>query len=165
MVSLGNFREQPLGTAISGLVLAQIRERRPSLILGVCAFTVICALLLGGGTRGGFLSDAVLELLAVPALLVALSSLIDLSKRKVAIKSDAHWALVLCTAIAIVPLVQLVPLPPWLWTMLPGREEMTRVFGLLGHGLPWMPISVSPSSTWLSFLSLLPPMAIFLAAI
>ena len=31
--------------------------------------------------------------------------------------------------------------------------------------LPWMPISVSPNSTWLSFLSLLPPMAIFLAAI
>jgi O-antigen ligase len=165
MVSLGNFREQPLGTAISGFILEQIRERRPSLVFGACAFIVICALLLGGGTRGGFLSDAVLELLAVPALLIALSSLIDLSKRKAAIKSDAHWALVLCAAIAILPLVQLVPLPPWLWTALPGREEMTKVFGLLGHRLPWMPISVSPSSTWLSFLSLLPPIAIFLSTI
>jgi O-antigen ligase len=165
MVSLGNFREQPLGTAISGFVLEQIRERRPSLMLGACAFVVICSLLLGGGTRGGFLSDAILEVLAVPALLIAFSSLIDLSKRKTAIKSDAHWALVLCAAIAILPLVQLVPLPPWLWTVLPGREEMTKVFALLGHGLPWMPISVSPSLTWLSFLSLLPPIAIFLAAI
>jgi O-antigen ligase len=42
---------------------------------------------------------------------------------------------------------------------------MTMVFGLLGHPLPWMPISVSPTSTWLSFLSLVPPIAIFLAGI
>src|ERR1700733_2872413 len=103
MVSLGSFREQPLGTAITGFILDKIRERRPSLIFGICAFTVVCSLLLGGGTRGGFLSDAILELLAVPALLVAFSSLIDLPKRQAALKADAYSALVLCAAIAVLP--------------------------------------------------------------
>ncbi len=63
------------------------------------------------------------------------------------------------------PLIQLVPLPPSIWTMLPGRQEIVKIFDLFGGPMPWMPISVSPHATWLSFLSLLPPMAIFLSAI
>ena len=38
-------------------------------------------------------------------------------------------------------------------------------FTLLGQALPWRPISVSPELTWLSLLSLLPPLAIFLGVI
>jgi O-antigen ligase len=61
--------------------------------------------------------------------------------------------------------MQLVPLPPWIWTRLPNREWMTGVFDLIGGARPWMPISVSPNSTWLSVLSLIPPFAIFAATI
>lgn len=165
MVSLGNLREHPLSLALGDFVADQVRRRRPSLILCVCAVTITCSLLLGGVARAGELSDAVLELLAVPALLLALSSLIDLPNWKIGLKSDAFWGLVLCGAIFIVPLIQLIPLPPGLWTMLPEREQIVKVFDVLGRQPPWMPISVSPSSTWLSFLSLLPPMAIFVAAI
>jgi O-antigen ligase len=39
------------------------------------------------------------------------------------------------------------------------------IFELIGGQGNWMPISMSPTQTWLSFLSLLPPMAIFLGAI
>ena len=39
------------------------------------------------------------------------------------------------------------------------------VFSLVGDHAPWMPISVAPDATWISFLSLLPPMAIFVSAI
>jgi len=120
-------------------------------------------LLLGGGTRGGFLSDTILELFAIPAFLVALSSLFTLPWTES--KRPAEWALMLCLAIAIVPLLQLVPLPPWLWTRLPNREAMAGVFDLLGRELPWFPVSVAPSATWLSALSLLPPLAIFLGVI
>ena len=63
----------------------------------------------------------------------------------------------------LVPLVQLVPLPPEVWTALPNREPIASTFGLLQQDLPWMPISVSPRATALSALSLLPPLAIFLA--
>jgi len=165
MVLLGSFRERPLGTVLSALVPAQIREYRPSIVFCACALTLVCSLLLGGGTRGGFLSDAILELIAIPAFLIALSSLVDLPVWRTKTRTDMYGVLAFCFVIALVPLIQLVPLPPWIWTRLPAREEMARVFDLVGGQTPWMPISVSPHATWLSFLSLLPPIAIFLAAI
>jgi O-antigen ligase len=125
----------------------------------------VSSLLIGGGTRAGFLSDAVLQLLAVPALLIALTSLMDLPTWRTTIKPNTSWALAFCFAIALVPLLQLIPLPPLIWTKLPGREAIVNVLSLVGDHLPWRPISVSPSATWVSFLSLLPPIAIFLSAI
>lgn len=163
MVSLGAFRVQPLGTVLGGLVPVQIREYRPSITFFVCALTLVGALLLGGGTRGGFLSDAILELIAVPALLIALASLGDRQIWRTKTRPDVYRVLALCCAIALLPLIQLVPLPPRIWVNLLRREELAKVFELVGNETPWMPISVSPPATWLSFLSLLPPLAIFLA--
>lgn len=153
-------RNQHWGYRIGGFVPSLVIERRPSLRFGLCASTLIASLLLGGGTRGGFLSDAVLELLSIPALLAALSSLLVLPWNKAS--RSARWALMLCLGIVLLPLVQLFPLPPWMWTRLPHREEMVAIFALLGRGLPWLPVSVAPADTWLSALSLLPPIAIFL---
>jgi O-antigen ligase len=68
-------------------------------------------------------------------------------------------------AIAVLPLIQLIPLPPWLWTALPNRQPSAEAFAILGHAVPWMPISVSPQATWLSALSLVPPLAIFLGTL
>ena len=70
-----------------------------------------------------------------------------------------------CLAIAVLPLIQLIPLPPWLWTALPNRQPSAETFDILGQAVPWMPISVSPKATWLSALSLLPPLAIFLCTL
>src|SRR5581483_5053501 len=80
-------------------------------------------------------------------------------------RAEVYWVLAFCFVIALVPLIQLIPLPPFVWTRLPGGQDIVSVFGLLGRQLPWRPISVSPNLTWMSFLSLLPPMAIFLSAI
>ncbi len=118
---------------------------------------IVSALLLGGGTRIGFLSDALLQLLAVPLVLLCLWRLADLKPDK------RPWAIIaFCLAIVFVPLLQLVPLPPAIWTALPNRESVAEIFALLGRELPWRPISVSPHATWLSALSLLVPLAIFL---
>src|SRR5262245_53926758 len=115
---------------------------------------VVACLVLGGGTRTGFLSDVVIQLLAIPLLLIALRRVAGLPSLK-----GARWALVLCLAIALVPVLQLIPLPPSVWTELSGREPAMETFRLLGQELPWMPLSLSPSATWLSALSLLPPIA------
>jgi O-antigen ligase len=163
MVSLGTFRERSFETVLSGLAVA--KASRPSIVFCACALTMVGSLLLGGGTRGGYLSDAILELLAIPALLLVVSSLIDALRRSTQIPRSTSWALMLGFAIAVLPLLQLVPLPAWIWTKLPGREAIVAIFDLVGGQSNWMPISVSPSETWLSFLSLLPPMAIFLGAI
>jgi O-antigen ligase len=165
MASLGAFTIRPISTALNGVVLARIREYRPSITLSLCAFMLFCSLLLGGGTHGGYLSDPILELIAIPVLLLTLSSLANLPIWQSKSRGSIRYVLKLCCVIALVPLIQLVPLPPWIWTSLPGREQMVTVFKLLGDQIPWMPISVAPQETWSSFLSLLPPMATFLLTI
>ncbi len=124
----------------------------------LCGFVIIASLILGGGTRGGFLSDAILQLIAIPLLLISLWRLIEIP-----LTGQMRLALFFCIAIVAIPLVQLIPLPPWLWTALPGRDAAAATFEILGQNAPWMPISVVPYETWLSMLSLIPPLAIFLA--
>jgi O-antigen ligase len=138
----------------------------PTLFFGLCAFTIVCSVVLGGGTRGGFLSDGILQFLSLPLLLVSLWRLFDLQSATSADnKRPIRRELVFCGAIVLVPLLQLVPLPPWIWSALPGRKPEAHVFELLGGGMPWMPISVSPEATWLSLLSLIPPMAVVLGCL
>src|SRR5580704_11316833 len=134
------------------------------------ALTLAAALLLGGGTRGGFLSDALLQFLAIPLLLLSASRLGDLFWREPAKSRQVRWEIAFCLAVLLVPLIQLVPLPPMLWTLLPHREPLIASFdglgyGLSGNGLPWLPISVSPNATWLSVVALLPTLAIFFGTI
>jgi O-antigen ligase len=74
-------------------------------------------------------------------------------------------ALLICILMVVLPFLQLVPLPPWLWKSLPGRAPLTQAFDLLGRAVPWRPISVSPNATWVSLLSMLPPIALFLGVV
>src|SRR5215467_9141646 len=131
MVSLTSFRERRLANTLSGLLPENVREHRAGITFYACAFTVVCSLLLGGGTHGGFLSDTLLELIAIPAFLISLWSLLDLTIWPSRPRSDLYRALALCSAIALIPLLQLIPLPPWIWAGLLHREELAKVFELL----------------------------------
>ena len=126
----------------------------------LCLVLIAASLVLGGGTRGGFLSDAILQLIAIPILCVALWRLLE-----VPLTRQMKAALFFVAAMVAIPLVQLIPLPPWLWSALPGREPLVETFSLLGKQLPWMPISVVPSETWISALSLIPAIAIFITTL
>ena len=163
MVLFGALREHPLAVTVGGLVQTKVWARRPSLLFGATTSMLICSLLLGGGTHGGFLSDAILELLAIPLFLILLSSLLSASSGER--DRSVPFALTLCLMIAILPLVQLVPLPPAIWQTLPQRDEIRRLFELTGTPPPWLPLSVAPNATWLSALSLLPPMTVFIGVL
>src|SRR5262245_62892684 len=134
---------------------------RSSVALVSCAAFLVTCLTLGGGTSVGFLSDVLLQLLAIPVLLACLWRLLDTTSSA----KHARWELLFCLGVVLVPLVQLVPLPPRLWTALPNREPLAATFELLARELPWAPISVSPRATWLSAMSLLPPLAVFLGTL
>src|SRR5262245_17285969 len=123
----------------------------------LCVIVIVASLVLGGGTRSGFLSDAILQLVAIPLLLVALWRLLGTPLTR-----QMRVALYFCLAAVAIPLIQLIPLPPWLWTAFPGREPAVEAFEILRDKLPWMPISLSPNATWLSALALMPPIALFL---
>jgi O-antigen ligase len=124
------------------------------------ALIITGSLCLGGGTRAGFLSDAVLQFVSIPLLLVGLWRLFAMPLPK-----QTQLALLFCFAVVLVPLIQLIPLPPWLWTSLPNRQPSAEAFELVGRALTWMPISVSPNATWLTALSLVPPIGIFIATL
>lgn len=121
---------------------------------------LIASFLLGGGTRDGFLSDVILQLVSIPLLLAALLRSPELMAAR-----QTRAAVLFAVAVAAVPLLQLIPLPPSVWTRLPNRELLAESYALMGSALPWRPISVQPDATALSALSLVPPMAVFLAVL
>jgi len=142
---------------------ARLTSPVSSLPLAVSALVTVSSLVLGGGARSGYLSDAILQLLSIPPLLVSLWQLLRTRAGERCANPSFHWGLTFCAALVGVPLVQLVPLPPAIWTMLPNRQAVVEAFELVGGDLPWMPISISPEATWLSALSLIPPVAVFVS--
>jgi O-antigen ligase len=150
---------------LANAVDARVLPQAPRLLFGLCALAIVSALVLGGGTHSGFLSDAILQFLTIPLLLVSLWQLLGLRSDTAVRATPLKWELAFCAALVAVPLIQLIPLPPSIWTALPNRQAVAGAFELLGGRMPWMPISVSPEATWLSAVSLIPPLAIFLGTL
>ena len=142
-----------------------VAERAPERVLlpflwTGCGGVLLLALMLGGGTRQGLWPDAVVQLASLPLLGAAL---LLLPKANANIQGRA--ALRLLMAIAFFPLVQLIPLPPYIWTTLPGRTDFAAAYAEVGMALPWLGISLSPPTTWRTTLSLLPAAAVFVSVI
>ena len=122
------------------------------------AFVMIAALLLGGGGgKSGYLSDALLQLLAIPVLLFACWQL-SVAKLSLA----AKLAIFLWLALVGVHLIQLLPLPPPWRAMLPGHDVVVSSLQAAGMSEPWMPLTLSARATWLSLAALIPPLTVFL---
>lgn len=117
------------------------------------------ALALGGGTTQGNWSDAIAQLAGLAGIFV-LS--IRLMREEFRVSNLGPLFLVLI--VVAVASMQLIPLPPSVWTILPGRSTIYE--GLVQAGLdpPWLPLSLEPEKTLRSCLSLIPPLAIFLSA-
>lgn len=62
-------------------------------------------------------------------------------------------------------LIQLVPLPPGIWSALPGRSLIAQGFAVAGQPLPWLPLSLTPDATLSSLVSLLPAVAMGLVVV
>lgn len=60
--------------------------------------------------------------------------------------------------------IQLIPLPPALWTALPGRGLLGDAAVAIGDEQPWRPLSISPSATANALGSLIVPVVILLLA-
>lgn len=69
----------------------------------------------------------------------------------------------LTVAMLLLILIQLVPLPPSLWTMFPGREFVQQGSALLGEDLAWRSHSLDPHATLGMLLFFLPATATLLA--
>lgn len=117
------------------------------------------ALLVGGVSRSPLFGHVIVQCLAVLAILWVIwgPRTGDLTR--------AGWAGVgITTAFIVAAGVQLIPLPPEIWTSLPGRASIAEGFALAGGPTPMAPISLTPEETRDSIFGLLPPFAAFLLA-
>src|SRR6516164_11636094 len=90
------------------------------------SLVIVLAMVFGvGGVQGW--SDAIVQLAALPLLVWALFRL-----NPSQLGRGGQWALALLCVILALPLLQLVPLPPSLWSDLPGRRDFAEAYEVAG---------------------------------
>ena len=112
------------------------------------ALLLTAALLAGGGSRG--VGDAVVHLAALPALLLAVM------RWQWAPASRAQRVLaVLCASAIALAVLQLLPLPPAIYAMLPGRSDVLAELAQAGQPHGWLPLTLDRWGTVRALLALM----------
>ncbi len=118
-----------------------------------CAFAAFLTLVFftGGSSRDDVQSLIILRPLAVLFGAYALMC-IDRDAWK-----GRMFPLYIALALAGLMVFQLIPLPPNIWTALPGRHIFAEIADLAGIEQPWRPLTLSPSRTINSLFSVAIP--------
>lgn len=124
----------------------------------LAAFLVVASILGGGGTPNP-LTELLLQIVFVPFAV----AWVWLGPLDNADRLRDRWAVILMVVPVVIPVVQLVPLPPSVWTSLPGRGNEVAALSLIGEQSSWRPLSLSPSRTLASLLAILPAVFCFYA--
>lgn len=106
----------------------------------LCVFLVILWIA-GGASRADVAGQAVVRFFAWAFLIVFVLFSARFEWRRI-----KPLAIFLGLAILLV-FLQLVPLPPEVWTALPGRELLKGAAEVSDQPQPWRPLSISPSAT------------------
>lgn len=114
----------------------------------------VLVLVLGGASAAGFAGNLMLELLGAGLIGWCLAVPDPIGKM------PTRELRPLFLALAALAVLQLTPLPPALWTLLPGRESIAKGYALLDQPLPWMPISLKPWATLASLAWWIPAFAV-----
>lgn len=129
------------------------------MVLFALASLLIVTFILGGTSRADATSLLILRPFSAIYLVLALFVALGAAWRR-------HWQLVLFGAtLVLLTVLHLVPLPPSVWGELPGREPVRHVFAVTDQPMPWLPLSMSPSTTWNALFSLMGPLAALLLAL
>ena len=122
------------------------------------AYLFACLIL--GGSAQGIWQNMVLQLAGVA--IIAWAALDAGGERLSA--ASRYLLLIAIVAIAVIVL-QLIPLPPAVWTHLGPRGRVAEGFAALGTAVPPEPLSLNPAATLDSLLSIIPPLAIVSAMV
>jgi len=120
----------------------------------MAALFLVAFLLGGGGQRYG-LANLAVQLAALGAISLQISS------ANAFLKSAPSSLKLLVAASLILPLVQIVPLPYSVWRSLPARDFIAPSLELIG-GSAWTALSLDPRRTLLALSGLITPIAILL---
>lgn len=114
-------------------------ERRGSTIAGMLAIVVM--MVFGGGI------PALLATVSIAIVGLLLLSVLMASGGWSALRSQSLAFRVGLIGIALLPLLQVTPLPPSLWHALPGQGLRIQTLALAGLADSWQPLSVTPLYT------------------
>lgn len=139
---------------------SQISGLSARLFPAITSLFLLVALLLGGATRREVITSDIVTLTALPMLAWSLWR-----------QREGPWPeawrapLWLTGGLVAVGLLQLIPLPPAIWTLLPGRGSIAADMITAGLQPGWQPLSLSPQATQHSLIALVPGLAMFAAAL
>ncbi len=113
----------------------------------IAATLLVLSLVLGGGG-----SPAPLLEIAVQGC-VALAALALLAFAPAAVGRVPRAGWMIAGLVLIIPVIQLIPMPPSWWQALPGRDAQVAALELTGSADGWRSLSLSPSRTLASLLA------------
>lgn len=131
-------------------VAASISRRLPTWMF--FALLVLC-FLGGGSSRPDIQAQPLIWLLSI------LCGGAALWFRPLSDFAPVRLALIFVSLVAAIIAVQLIPLPPSLWTALPGRALYAQTAIVTKLPLTWHPISLTPDLTWATLFAILPSFA------
>lgn len=122
------------------------------------AYLFLCLIL--GGSAQGIWQNMVLQLFGVA--IIAWAAWPGSFQK---ITPPARQLFVIAIAAIVWVAMQMVPLPPSVWSDLGGRNLIVEGYRILGVPPPWLPLSVTPYRSLDSLLGLIPPLAIYVAIV
>ena len=127
----------------------------------IAALFIACAIALGGGGSPNPATEVLLQLVFVA---LALAWLWLPSRRGPAPmpRSATFW--LIGGLVLALPVIQLVPLPPGLWTGLAGQADRAAALALVGRDEAWQPLTHSVPRTLAVLLAVVPALFAFFAA-
>ena len=149
----GTTKRQPLASSHSRSTGPQPGQGLTLIILVVLLLVIAAG---GGASRGDAFSQPMVRLASLTAIGWVLwrARFSDLRR--------GGWPLGLLAGLAAIIGLQLLPLPPILWSASQGQHAYSEFLRVVGQDAAWRPLSVSPDRTLNALLALLCPAAILL---
>ena len=120
---------------------------------------LVATVLMGGGSRDDILSLAILRPVAVICLGIGLITITP--EQRAAFRVPLGFMAAFLGLIVL----HMIPLPPFIWQSLPGRELATAAGEAIGGSQPWRPIALVPYRAWNAFYAMLIPAAAMVLAV
>ncbi|TPG10846.1 O-antigen ligase family protein [Sphingomonas oligophenolica] len=114
---------------------------------------LVFVLLTGGSSRADSIGQPIVR--AISILFVAVLAMVWRPAEWRSLRLPIGFVAVVTLMVA----AMLVPVPPGIWTALPGRDLIARAAPLLGIAQPWRPLAISPPLAVNALFALIPAIA------
>lgn len=131
--------------------LERAHGRRGGVFVAAAALLLV-SLLVGGTSRP--LNDLIVFLAALPLFFLLVAG---------ATRAGLPWTGKLAIALVALAALQLVPLPPAVWTALPGRDMAAMALEGAGLDIGWRPLALDPGSAAMALATLFSPIVLHIA--